>query len=211
MRGSTAVPHVVVVSDSALLQMGFESLAGSVDTFELMGFASSPSAAAELLDEARTPIIVLDMNAHPRDAPEHFAEHHPEVPVLVLSSSLEEDVLRGSLRGGARGFLYRDADAAMITESILWLAQGHSVLDPRVTRTVIDWARGDRPTDDHGLTVREIEVLRLISKGEPNKRIARELGVTENTVKSYLRRVFKKLGCSSRSAAAAEATRLGLL
>jgi DNA-binding CsgD family transcriptional regulator len=86
------------------------------------------------------------------------------------------------------------------------------VLDPRVTRTVIDWARHDgRPSAGAPLTRREIQVLQLVAKGEPNKRIARALGVTENTVKGYLRRVFEKLGCSTRSAAVAEAARRGLL
>ena len=213
MQALEGSPHVVLVTDSALLQMGFESLAGSAESFHFVGFARNLSDASPLIATAKRPIIVVDVNGHQSDTATELARLYPDVPMLVLSSSLEDDVLRTSLGSGARGFLYRDADPAMITESIRWLARGESILDPRVTRTVIDWARrgGGPAPEDAVLTQREIEVLRLVSKGEPNKRIARELGVTENTVKSYLRRVFEKLGCSSRSAATAEALRRGLL
>jgi DNA-binding NarL/FixJ family response regulator len=214
MRATDGSPHVVLVTDSALLQMGFESLAGSAESFHFVGFARNLSDASPLIATAEDPIVVVDVNGHQSGAATEIARLYPDVPILVLSSSLEDDVLRTSLGSGARGFLYRDADPVMITESIRWLARGESILDPRVTRTVIDWARrggGPPAPQDAVLTQREIEVLRLVSKGEPNKRIARELGVTENTVKSYLRRVFEKLGCSSRSAATAEAVRRGLL
>jgi DNA-binding NarL/FixJ family response regulator len=133
----------------------------------------------------------------------------------MLTVSEDEEDLFAAIRAGARGYLLKDLEAAQFRTMIEAVARGEAAITPataaRIIRhlaslgTVVDEAIPDR------LTVRELEVLRLVTAGRRNKEIALELGISENTVKYHLRNILEKLHAQSRTEVATRALREGLV
>jgi DNA-binding NarL/FixJ family response regulator len=138
-------------------------------------------------------------------------ERVPSARVIVLTSFLDEDKLFPALRAGAAGYLLKNAEPQDVVRAIRAAHAGEALLDPAVAARVVESlaASGDDPLDR--LTPREREVLVLIGRGYPNKRIARELAVSEKTVKTHVGHVFAKLGVTDRTQAAIVAVRAGLV
>jgi DNA-binding NarL/FixJ family response regulator len=128
----------------------------------------------------------------------------PDVKVLVLTTFHLDEYVVEALRAGASGFLLKDTEAAKLTEAIRVVAAGDAIVDPAVTRRLLDrFARlGSVPAADakplHGLTDRETDVLRLVARGLSNSEIAAELVVTETTVKTHVHHLLTKLGARDR-------------
>jgi RNA polymerase sigma factor (sigma-70 family) len=211
-------------TESAVMALGFAALASEEPDVRFLGSAPADKGL-ETLAAGRPDVVVIDFHndgghatgAYATAAPavtlcEAIGRRWPTVAVLVVSDEVDDRSVRALLEAGARGYLSKSADGSSLMAAIRELADGHGVLDPRVTRAVIDWAKQPRVDGAaEELSDREVEILRLVSHGEPNKRIAKRLGVTENTVKTYLRRAYKKLGCNTRSAAAAALAQRGLI
>jgi DNA-binding NarL/FixJ family response regulator len=201
-------------TESAVMALGFAALADEHPDVHFLGSAL-PGQGLETLAAGRPDVIVVDHHrdgAHAIALCEAIGRRWPSVAMLIVSDVADERSVRAALEAGVRGYLSKSTDGAALVAAIRELAGGHGVLDPQVTRRVIEWAkhpRVDATTEE--LSDREIEILRLVSTGEPNKRIAKRLGVSENTVKTYLRRAYKKLGCNTRSAAAAALAQRGLI
>jgi len=202
------------VTDCTLLRAGFEALAEGYAELELIGVGSTTSEVESLIARTNPDVVLIDYGlADDRAVPlcRALTQLRPGLPVLVIAGVLDDEAVRGSIEAGAQGYLYKDVETEELRTAIRSLAAGASVLDPRVTGRVIGWAShhpGDTAEDT--LSAREIEVVRRVARGESNKEIARRLGLSENTVKTYLRRVYRKLDCRTRSAAAALVARRGL-
>jgi DNA-binding NarL/FixJ family response regulator len=128
----------------------------------------------------------------------------PDVKVLVLTTFHLDEYVVEALRAGASGFLLKDTEAAKLAEAIRVIAAGDAIVDPAVTRRLLDRfarlpsvpAAGAKPLQ--GLTDRETEVLRLVARGLSNAEIAAELVVTETTVKTHVHHLLTKLGARNR-------------
>jgi len=204
----------VVLTDCTLLRSGFEALAAGDDELDLAGTASTENEANALIARTSPDVVLIDYGlADDRALPlcREITQHRPGLPVLMISDVLSDEAVRGSLEAGAQGFLYKDVEIEELRTAIHSLAEGASVLDPRVTGRVIVWA-SHHPADtaEDTLSAREVDVVRRVARGESNKQIARHLRLSENTVKTYLRRAYRKLDCQTRSAAAALVARRGL-
>jgi DNA-binding NarL/FixJ family response regulator len=182
---------------------------------EIVGFALDPDEALVLVEAERPDVVVIDYGLDNEAALplcRSVTQKHAGLPVLILSPVLSDEGVRGAIEAGARGYVYKDLPQEALSRTLHRLAAGQSVLDPKVTARVMAWAaQGPVDVDADGLSVRERQVVRHVALGEPNKQIAKRMGLTENTVKTYLRRAFRKLDIQSRSAAAAVAARRGLL
>lgn len=206
---------ILLVSESTIMELGFESLAEDDETLIFLGRVS-PRDALKRTEEVMPDVLIVDFGTEPGSAVrlcEIVSRHRPGLPILVFSNVLDDTAVRATVDAGAKGYVYKNADRTTLRSAIRWLSEGLGFLDPMITRGVIDWVTtrpGFLPTGEE-LSARELEVLRLVSRGEPNKRIARQMGLTENTVKTYLRRAYRKLNCSSRTAAAAVLAQRGLL
>jgi DNA-binding NarL/FixJ family response regulator len=131
--------------------------------------------------------------------------------VIVLTSYAQDDRLLPAIQAGAAGYLLKDAEPREIARAVRAAHAGEALLDPAIAARLvaaIAQPAGERPTQR--LTPREREVLALIGRGLPNKRIARELGVSEKTVKTHVGHVLAKLGVTDRTQAALHAVREGL-
>jgi NarL family two-component system response regulator LiaR len=136
----------------------------------------------------------------------------PASRVIVLTSFADDDRLLPAIQAGAAGYLLKNAQPRELARAVRAAAAGEALLDPAVAARLVDaiaQAPGEEP--DERLTPREREVLELIGRGLPNKLIARELGISEKTVKNHVGRVLAKLGVSDRTQAALYAVRAGLV
>jgi RNA polymerase sigma factor (sigma-70 family) len=210
-----AVTTFVVVTDCKVLQSGFEAVADSYGDLELAGVAGFIDDPESLVLRTGPDVVLIDYGLGDDRALQvcrAITKFRPQLPVLVISGVISDAAVRGCIESGARGFLYKDVDTRDLRDAIKRLAAGESVLDPRVTGRVILWAsRHEFDTAPDTLSPREAEVVRRVAQGESNKEIAERLGLSQNTIKTYLRRAYRKLDTRTRSGAAALVARRGTL
>lgn len=181
----------------------------------VVGTAEDGEHGFRLIGEMRPHVAVIDF-ALPRmsgvELCEKVVSNFPETACIVLTGFAHDEVIFKAVEAGARAYVCKDVDGTQLRQAIRAVADGGAVLDPRVTSRVMQWAhRRNRGPGDDTLSSREIEVLRLVARGQTNRVIADTMHVSENTVKTYMRRAMEKLACHTRSEAAAVAQQRGLL
>lgn len=203
--------RVLLADDHGVIRDGLGRLIAALGDVELVAVAADGDEAVRRAREARPDVVLMDLEMPVLDgieATRRILAERPETAVLVLTSFSDRARIVGALEAGACGYLLKDVDAAHVAEGIRAAARGESPLDPRAARTILD-ARG-APDPLAGLSQREREVLALLVEGLPNKLIARQLEISEKTVKSHLTRIFRALGVTDRTQAALWAERHGL-
>jgi len=207
--------RVVVVDDHEIVRSGLSALLGRDSEIHLVGVAADGEEGLNLIGDLRPEVAVVDYSLPSMSGIEvcdEIVRRFPETAVVVLTTYLSDDVILRSVEAGAQAFVYKDVDAGELKRAIRAVTRGETVLDPKVAGRVMQWANRRRASGRTSvLSVQETEVLRQVSRGGTNKEIADALKVSENTIKTYLRRVMEKLDCHSRSEAAAIAARRGLL
>ncbi|MDQ3639125.1 MAG: response regulator transcription factor, partial [Actinomycetota bacterium] len=133
----------------------------------------------------------------------------PDTEVLALTSVLEDASVSGAVKAGAIGYLLKTTEADELCQAIKAAAEGKVQLAPEAAARLMREVR--TPESPEALTGRETEVLKLLSRGQANKQIARELHIGEKTVKTHVSKILMKLGVRSRTQAALYAARTGLV
>lgn len=211
--------RVGLVDDQTLVRQGIRSLLGLSDEIEVVGEGDDGDAALALLHEVDVDVLLLDLRMPRRDGIatlEALAERGSTVPVLVLTTFDDDELVLRALRAGARGYLLKDVTLDQLVGAIRTLAAGGTLLQPGLTDRLFRAAAGrsagveayDRPEP---LTARETDVLRLAAAGYSNAEIAAALHLASGTVKNHLSSVFLKLGVRDRTRAVLRALELGLL
>jgi DNA-binding NarL/FixJ family response regulator len=132
--------------------------------------------------------------------------------ILMLTISKNDEDLFGSILAGADGYLLKNSTPEELCRSIMQLQEGMAVLAPDVTRKVMGAVRSDQAAlTGHGLSSREMEVLRCLAQGMTTTQISNELFISDNTVKTHVRHIMDKLEASNRAEAVSKATQLGLM
>ena len=203
--------RVLICDDHAVVRQGLRTYLELQEDIEVVGEAADGQAAIDAAARHAPDVVLLDLAMPDRDGLGALPRLRERARVIVLTSFGEDDRLFAALRGGAVGFLLKDTEPAEIVRAIRTAHAGQSPLSPAVAARVIDQlAQAGRPRAVDALTPREREVLRLIARGFSNKRIARELGVAEKTVKTHVGHVLAKLDLTDRTQAALFAVRKGL-
>lgn len=219
--------RVLLVDDHGLVLTGFQLILEAEDNIEVVGQASSGSEAIVLADRLRPDVVCMDVQMPGMDGIEAtahiMAEQAAPPRILMLTTFHDEQAVRASLRAGASGFVLKNSPPETLIEAINVLHSGDALLDPQVTRGVIEAMRlaGDAPTASDAvdtaparadaadvtsgsdaaldvLTEREREVLLLLAEGLSNADIAQRLFVSDATIKTHVSNVLSKLGVHDR-------------
>jgi len=206
---------VLVADDHAVVREGLRAFLELQEGIEVVGEAADGREAVETAVRLRPDVIVMDLVMPRLDgvaAMRELRESLPDARVIVLTSFLDDDKLLPALRAGAAGYLLKNARPQELARAVHAAHAGETLLDPVVAARLVETlaaAGDDGPLDR--LTPREREVLILIGRGFPNKLIARELRLSEKTVKTHVSHVLAKLGVTDRTQAAVLAVRAGLV
>lgn len=210
--------RVLIVADDRLARAGLATLLAEMPDLAIAGRVSGADDLRAALETHRPDVILWDMGWKPETALGRLASAATDTPVVALLDS-EQDA--GAAWGlGAKGLLPRDAAPEQIAAALVAANSKLLVVDARYrdalpSRPAIEPATpqfpGDEPALVEELTPRELEVLRLLAEGLPNKAIAQRLEISEHTVKFHVNALLGKLGVGSRTEAVVRATRLGLI
>jgi two-component system, NarL family, response regulator LiaR len=207
--------RVLLVDDHAVVREGLRAFLELQEGIEVAGEAADGDEAIEAASRLRPDVIVMDLVMPRLDgvaAMRSLRERLPDARVIVLTSFLDDDKLLPALRSGAAGYLLKNAAPQELVRAVRAAHAGEALIDPVVAARLVETLAADGGADPlDRLTAREREVLVLIGRGFPNKRIAQELGVSEKTVKTHVGHVLAKLGVSDRTQAAVFAVRAGLV
>jgi DNA-binding NarL/FixJ family response regulator len=179
---------------------------------EVVGEAADGEEALRLARQLRPDVVLMDLLMPVMDgisATAAIRQELPDTEVLALTSVLEDASVVGAVRAGAIGYLLKDTQADALCQAIKAAAAGQVQLTPRAAARLMQAVSApESPVD---LTEREIEVLRLMARGQSNKQIARSLHISEKTVKTHVSNTLSKLGVQSRTQATLYAIRIGLV
>jgi DNA-binding NarL/FixJ family response regulator len=211
------VTRVVVADDQTAVREGLALLLGLLPDIEVVGVAGDGEQALEQVVQHVPDVVLMDLRMPRMDGVEatrRIRAAHPGVQVVVLTTYADDVSVFAALRAGARGFLTKDAGADEIAQAIAAVREGEAQLDPSVQLRLVEaLTTGEplrKPSDlPDGLTRREVQVLGLIAEGRSNSEIARELFISEATVKTHINNLFAKAALRDRAQAVAYAFRHG--
>ena len=206
--------RVLLVDDHAVVREGLRAFLELQEGIEVAGEAADGQAGVAAAERLRPDVVLMDLVMPRLDgvgAMRELRSRLPDVKVIVLTSFADDEMLLPAVQAGAAGYLLKNAQPQELARAVRAAHAGEAVVDPHIAARLLDsiaQPAGEPPADQ--LTPREQEVLELIARGLSNKRIARELGIAEKTVKTHAGHVFAKLGVTDRTQAALLAVRTGL-
>ncbi len=213
--------EVCLVDDQTLVRQGLRSLLALTDDICVVAEASDGDEALAVVERSAPDVLLLDLRMPRRDGIatlQALRERGHHLPVLVLTTFDDDELVLQALRGGAHGYLLKDVSLEQLVEAIRTLADGRTLVQPAVTdRLLRAVAERPRPAVLDGLpapeplTERELEVLRLLASGFANREIAEALHLAPGTVKNHVSMVLLKLGVRDRTRAVLRALDDGLL
>jgi DNA-binding NarL/FixJ family response regulator len=200
---------VLLVDDHSLVRRGFRRILEDAPDIEVVGEAGDGAEAVKLTAQLRPRVIVMDCalpGMSGLDATRSILTKLPETAILMLSMHSEETWVHQALDAGARGYILKSAVDMELVTAIRKVAEGEVVLDPQISRATT--LKGER---NSGLTVRELEVLKLIVAGKSNKEIASDLDLSANTVAVHRANIMDALRIHKTADLVVYAIRAGLV
>jgi DNA-binding NarL/FixJ family response regulator len=211
--------RVIVVDDQELFRRGLTMLLAVEDGIEVVGEAGDGVDGTNLATTVAPDVVLLDIRMPKRSGIEAclaIKEAVPSAKIIMLTVSDEEADLYEAVKSGASGYLLKDSSIEEVAQAVRVVADGQSLISPSMAVKLIDeFKQMSRPERENvpglRLTDRELEVLRLVAKGMNNREIARQLFISENTVKNHVRNILEKLQLHSRMEAVMYAVKEKLL
>jgi len=213
----------MIVDDHALFRRGLEMVLEQEPDIELVGEAGDGAEAVERAAEALPDIVLMDVRM-PRssgiEACRAMKEAAPSTKIIILTISDEEEDLFEAIRAGASGYLLKDIPLDEVADTVRAVHGGQSLINPSMAGKLLTEFAAMAKRDDEEraqelpaprLTEREMQVLRLVARGMNNRDIAKELFISENTVKNHVRNILEKLQIHSRMEAVMVAVREKLI
>jgi two-component system nitrate/nitrite response regulator NarL len=209
--------RVLIIDDHALFRVGLQGLLEQRG-IEVADAVASGIEGIQRAKELQPDIVLLDLRMPDMGGLEvlqQLRQNESTIPVVMLTTSNEEADLIKSLRSGAQGYLLKDMEPDELVSALRDIENGKNVVAQDLTDALARMVQGDtNVADDEGpfseLTPREMEILCLLAEGQSNKLIARNLGISDGTVKLHVKAILRKLGIHSRVEAAVIAVEQGL-
>ena len=209
--------RILIAEDHAVVRQALSVMLGMESDVMVVGEAVDGEQAVTLCQEVDPDLVLMDVRMARMDGVEatrRIREKCPDTNILILTGFGDEEILLQAVEAGAHGFLLKDASNDEVVEAIHRLVKGESLVTPSMLRRLLDEIAHRheelQPTHDQ-LTPREMEVLQALARGLRNEDIARELVISEKTVKTHLTSIFSKLQVEGRSQAIIYAIRHGLV
>ena len=197
---------VLLVDDHEMVRLGVSSYLMIQSDMEVVGEASNGLEGYHKALELRPDIILMDLVMDVMDgieATQKIMADWPQAKIIIVTSFLDDEKVYPAMEAGASSYLLKTSSAAEIAQAIRSTYQGHTVIEPALTETIIEHRLDQaRPKPHDELTNRELDVLRLIGQGYSNQAIAEELVITLKTVKTHVSNIFTKLEVEDRTQAA---------
>ncbi len=213
--------RVVIADDQAMVRSGFRSLLQSEPDIDIVADAADGAAAVAAVGAFAADVVLMDIRMPRLDglsATRQLVREQSPARVLILTTFDLDEYVFEALQSGASGFLLKDATAEQLVAAVRTVAAGECLLDPAVTRRVIEAFVSSSPPSRsqdgatlERLTAREGQVLKLLARGRSNPEIARELFVSDATAKTHVSSVLVKLGLRDRVQAVIYAYEHGLV
>ena len=209
--------NILLVDDHTLFREGLEGLL-SRRNINILAAVGSGQEGLRLAAELKPDVVLLDMRMPEMDGMEvlrQLRKNGFKNPVAMLTTSSDERDLVESLRSGAQGYLLKDMEPDQLVVALRDIVAGKTVVAPDLAPVLARVVQGEKitPSDESPfakLTPREIEILALLAEGQSNKVIARNLGISDGTVKLHVKSILRKLGVHSRVEAAVIAVERGM-
>ena len=210
--------RVLIIDDHSLFRSGIKLVLQRQNDFELVGEAGSGLEGVKDAKRLSPDVVLLDLHMPDMSGLETIPllkDEAPNAQIVMLTVSEDAEDLLEALRIGARGYLLKNIDTDFLLQSIRRAAAGESVMSPQMGGKLADAvrapAKGSNATDAVKLTPREREIIVKLARGDSNKEIARELDLSESTVKIHVQGILRKLNLASRVQAAVYAVEHGLV
>lgn len=200
---------VLIVDDHWVVREGLKMILETNEQFQVVGEAEEGDSALKFMNELEPDVILLDLNMpgglDGLGTIEEMNERGMNIPVIILTTYNEDEIMINALALGAKGYLLKDTNREDLFRTLDSALRGETLLQPEITSRV--FAVGGRlsadskKTDSTVVTEKELMILKAIAKGARNKEIAFKMGISERTVKAHLTNIYNKLGVDSRSEA----------
>jgi NarL family two-component system response regulator LiaR len=204
--------RVLIADDHGVVRQGLRMFLSLDSELAVVGEAENGEEAVAMARELKPDVVLMDLLMPVMDgveATKAIRNELPDVEVVALTSVLEDTVVTAAVRAGAIGYLLKDSEPEELHRAISGAADSQVQLAPAAAERLIREIRA--PESPEALTERETEVLKLLARGRANKQIASTLFLEEKTVKGYVSSILRKLGVHSRTQAALQAVRTGLV
>ena len=211
--------RIMLADDHPLLRQALRNLLEKQLDFKVVAEASDGEETVRVATEVTPDVVIMDINMpklNGLEATRRIKAKCPQIAILALTVHDDNEHVLGILEAGASGYLIKTVSASEVVHTVRALVAGETVLSPSISGQIFKYAFQHiaKPLNlDTGnkLAAKELEMLRLVAKGVPNKEIAQRLSLSLNSVKTYLSTVFSKLNVSSRTEAVVVSLRAGIL
>jgi two-component system response regulator DevR len=209
--------ELVLVDDHAVVRQGLRSVLERAPDVRVVGEAATPDEAMRVVAATRPTLVLLDLKLSSGPGLEgldlcaRLTEAYPGLAVLVLTTTLEDQLVVTALRNGAKGYVVKEVDTSELLRAIRAVDQGENAFDPRSSSAMVRGLTASPGPGEMPLTARELEVLRLLAHGLSNREISERLFIAETTVKFHVTNVMRKLEVTRRSEAVYVASQLGAI
>ncbi len=201
--------NVIIVDDHPLVREGLRKILELEDDIVVVDEAGDGQGAINLARRLKPNVILMDINmpgTNGIEATRVIKREYPYIGIIALTINEDEEYVMELVRAGVSGYVLKDIVPARLVEIIRTVAQGNTVIDPSITNKIFGeithYSRRRRHREDwETCTEREMDVLKLMSQGQSNKEIAKNLSISEKTVKNHITSIFRKLQVEDRTQA----------
>ncbi|MEK8215364.1 response regulator transcription factor [Paenibacillus sp. FSL L8-0463] len=213
------VYKILIVDDHFVVREGLKLILETSEQFQMVGEAGNGSEALQLIKELQPDVILMDLNMPVLgglDTMKELRNQGCTIPVIILTTYNEDDLMISGLAMGAKGYLLKDTSRENLFRNIESAVRGETLLSADIMERVIAVKSQQKAPiplkhEANRLTDKEIFILQSVAKGFKSKVIAIDMGISERTVKAHLTTIYNKLGVDSRSQAVAVALERGIL
>jgi DNA-binding NarL/FixJ family response regulator len=205
---------ILIADDHTLVRQGLSFILNIEPDFRVVGEASSGIEALEMVHNLKPDIILMDLQMPGLNGVEtirRLKQENSDIRIIILTTFDTDEYIFEGIRAGAKGYLLKDVRREELCRAIRQVSQGQSTIQPHITARLFDLLASGGPKNEVTLTERELEVLKLLARGDRNKEIASKLSISESTVKGYVTAIMQKINVTDRTQAAMFAVQKGLV